>query len=390
MARSFNDPGQHFDPKGQRCGRERSPSAPRYDHYTIAWICALYIEMAAARAILDEIHEVRPKGFEDTNSYVLGNIKGHNIVIACLPVGQYGTNNAATVATNLKRTFPGIHIGLMVGIGGGVPSKADIRLGDVVVGTKVVQFDLGKIMGDGKFERTAIPKTPDQLLGTTIAKLRSKHEYEPSRALSILQQSLITRPDSEYNQPSTPDQLFQATYEHRSQLPNCNDCDQSRLISRGERVPKTITIHYGAIASGNQVMRHGTTRDNIARELDTICFEMEAAGLMNVLPFLPIRGICDYSDSHKTKEWQKYAAATAAAYARELIEELPMAEDQKSACSASSVWTPSSTPEDKLFNSFHNSGGGVMNVNTGSGTQNNNNGGGNQFSGAIHTLHLAR
>jgi nucleoside phosphorylase len=71
-------------------------------------------------------------------------------------------------------------------------------------------------------------------------------------------------------------------------------------------------------------MRHGVTRDNVARELDVICFEMEAAGLMDILPCLLICGICDYSDSHKNKEWQRYAAATAAAYARELIEEIPI------------------------------------------------------------------
>jgi hypothetical protein len=56
---------------------------------------------------------------------------------------------------------------------------------------------------------------------------------------------------------------------------------------------------------------------------------MEAAGLMDIIPCLPIRGICDYSDSHKSKEWQKYAAATAAAYAKELLEGLPVTEIDK-------------------------------------------------------------
>lgn len=79
-------------------------------------------------------------------------------------------------------------------------------------------------------------------------------------------------------------------------------------------------IHYGGIASGNQVMKDAASRDDIARELDVMCFEMEAAGLMDIMPCLPIRGICDYSDSHKAKEWQRYAAATAAAYAYELLE----------------------------------------------------------------------
>lgn len=73
------------------------------------------------------------------------------------------------------------------------------------------------------------------------------------------------------------------------------------------------------IASGNQVMKHGGTRDQLARELGILCFEMEAAGLMDNFPCLVVRGICDYADSHKNEQWQKYAAATAAAYAKELL-----------------------------------------------------------------------
>jgi hypothetical protein len=46
---------------------------------------------------------------------------------------------------------------------------------------------------------------------------------------------------------------------------------------------------------------------------------MEAAGLMDYFPCLVIRGLCDYSDSHKTKRWQSYAAVVAAAYAKDLL-----------------------------------------------------------------------
>ena len=40
---------------------------------------------------------------------------------------------------------------------------------------------------------------------------------------------------------------------------------------------------------------------------------------MDNFPCLVIRGICNYSDTHKNKNWQPYAAATAAAYAKELL-----------------------------------------------------------------------
>ena len=55
------------------------------------------------------------------------------------------------------------------------------------------------------------------------------------------------------------------------------------------------------------------------KDLEVLCFEMEAAGLMLDFPCLVVRGICDYADSHKNKIWQKYAAATAAAFAKELL-----------------------------------------------------------------------
>lgn len=81
--------------------------------------------MAAAEAMLDELHDSLPTHVDDNNTYTLGRIHKHNVVISCLPMGYYGTVNAATVISNLKRSFPSIRAGLMVGIGGGVPSKAD-------------------------------------------------------------------------------------------------------------------------------------------------------------------------------------------------------------------------------------------------------------------------
>ncbi|KAK6525990.1 hypothetical protein TWF281_011033 [Arthrobotrys megalospora] len=302
-------------------------NGPQHESYTIAWVCALPIEMAAARAMLDDVHEIPITCGNDSNTYILGRIERHNIVVACLPNDQYGTNNAANVLTHLIRTFPSIRLGLMVGIGGGVPSLADIRLGDIVVGTRVMQYDLGKIVEDGEIRRTAIPKTPHPSFGTAVSALRAKHELKSSSVPSILREKLGEH--SGYGRPGSPDRLFAATYQHVRMAPNCDECEESKLAPRKERASQDPRIHYGVIASGNQVMKSGTTRDNVARQLDAICFEMEAAGLMDILPCLPIRGICDYSDSHKNKEWQRYAAGTAAAYARELLELLPAAETPK-------------------------------------------------------------
>jgi nucleoside phosphorylase len=86
-------------------------------------------------------------------------------------------------------------------------------------------------------------------------------------------------------------------------------------------------VHYGTIVSGNQVIKSAAERENLSAKLGGVyCFEMEAAGLMNSFPCLVIRGICDYADSHKNKRWQAYAAATAAACAKEVLSVIPIIE----------------------------------------------------------------
>jgi hypothetical protein len=115
------------------------------------------------------------------------------------------------------------------------------------------------------------------------------------------------------------DRLFHATYDHHGLDNACDNCEISRQLTRPARDRHDPVIHYGLIASGNQVIKHGGTRDKLSQELGILCFEMEAAGLMDNFPCLVIRGICDYADSHKSKQWQGYAAATAAAYAKELL-----------------------------------------------------------------------
>src|SRR5947209_5471948 len=123
--------------------------------YHVGWVCALPIELAAAHEMLDEEHQSLP-GTDDINLYTLGRIAEHNVVIACLPAGQIGTNSAAAVAVQMKSEFISIQFGLMVGIGGGVPSdEADVRLGDVVISQPymqhggVVKYDFGKTTQSG-------------------------------------------------------------------------------------------------------------------------------------------------------------------------------------------------------------------------------------------------
>lgn len=307
------------------------PPALEHDDYTVGWICALPKEMTAARGMLHKIHPDLPLPLGDHNFYYLGSIGVHNIAIACLPLGEIGTNSAATVATRMLTTFKSIRFGLMVGIGGGVPGKRHaIQLGDVVVSMPtgqnggVVQWDFGKSTKSGGFERTGSLNRPPDVLMTALAKLKSTHDMEDSKISAYVADMVARYPKlSKYTlQPGMKDILFEAEYDHVDNNETCDDCEPSRSISR---LPRDIpVVHYGVIASGNQVIKDGIKRDKINKDLGgVLCFEMEAAGLLNHFQCVVIRGICDYADSHKNKDWQEYAAATAAAFAKELLTVIP-------------------------------------------------------------------
>jgi nucleoside phosphorylase len=307
----------------------------RCEEYTIGWICAITTEYVVASEFLDEEHG-GPEyvSVHDNNSYTLGKIGNHNVVIAVLPDNEYGTASAASVARDMLHSFPNIRVGLMVGIGGGAPSRNhDIRLGDIVVSSPrdgnsgVFQYDFGKTIQNQSFEHTRFLNQPPTLLRTVVNDLKAQYErrgHQLERAISsILENNQRLR--KKYKRPDPrSDRLYQSGITHPNDGGSCAAIcgdDPSNLISRPERTEDedNLVIHYGLIASANQLMKDALIRDRLAAEKDVLCFEMEAAGLMNHFPCLVIRGICDYSDSHKNKEWQGYAAMAAAAYAKDLL-----------------------------------------------------------------------
>jgi nucleoside phosphorylase len=307
---------------------QRDPDST--DSYTVAWICALEEEYFCACRMLDE-EFTGPEISEDNdnNTYVYGRIAKHYVVIGCLPAGRYGTNSAARVARDMVRTFPHLRFALMVGIGGGAPIirndiRNDIRLGDVVVSQPkdgfggVIQYDLGKLK-DGRFQKTGqLNAPPEKLLGV-IPEMRRL--YSDKKKPDRLAEHLQRLDDMEEYQRPAIDRLYATNYPHVGGQ-NCDDCDSHSVVDRPERRNhRLLYVHYGTIASGNSVLKDAVVRDTYAKdpELNILCFEMEAAGLMNNVPCLVIRGICDYCDSHKNDDWHKYGALAAAAYARELL-----------------------------------------------------------------------
>lgn len=236
--------------------------------------------------MLDERHPDLPKSPNDANTYTLGSVGPHNIVITCLPLKCYGTNQAARATAQMLSTFPSVKIVLMVGIGAGIPSK--VKLGDVVISTEWTQWDFGKSNKDGTFEHIDKRCYPPTELSSAMSKLRTDYEMHGTKIPQYLND-------------------LKASYPHLS----------LQYTSIGN--PEDTQVHYGLIASGNQVVKDAKVRDAINKRLNdrVLCVEMEAAGLVG--PAVVIRGICDYADSEKNDDWQEYAAAVAAACAKEFL-----------------------------------------------------------------------
>ncbi|KAK5710089.1 hypothetical protein LTR17_019202 [Elasticomyces elasticus] len=283
--------------------------------FIIGWIAALSHELTAARMMLDEEYLDDPKHFAqhtvDHNTYTWGRICNHLVVIAVLPSGRYGTSSAQAAAIGMLASLPNIRVGLMVGIGAGVPT-AGIRLGDIVVSQPesthggVVQYDAykAKSLSNGHVEelRGFLNAPPDALLAT-LARLKSTHDMGDSAVDKFLREAYERRPNvRKYDRPAAVD----------------SDPEQTTV---SDTLPK---VHYGTIASGEVLFKNATQRDDVLARLaraniKAICFEMEAAGLMNNFPCLVIRGICDYADERKNDAWQNYAAMTAAAFAKDFL-----------------------------------------------------------------------
>lgn len=305
--------------------------------YTIGCICTIVDEAVALRSFFDQTH-VSP----DTASgkrYTTGTIYNHKVVIARLPSGSYGISNATNIVVHMASDFPNIRLCMMVGIGGGVPDPSnqnrDIRLGDIVVSSPsngtggVIQYDHGKAVQDQPFHDTQHLNRPPDALLDVISILAEDYQMAGHNLQNMVKDVLDKNPrllQQGFQRPDeNSDRLYKSDYVHRvgaegSCLTLCGNSTE-HLVSRTLREARLDDpmIYRGIIASGSRVVKDAKFRDSMAKEKDVLCFDTEAAGVMNRLPCLVIRGIYNYSDSHKNDHWQRYAAMMAAAYATEIL-----------------------------------------------------------------------
>jgi nucleoside phosphorylase len=367
--------------------------------FEIAIFCALGLEADAMIAMFDEIWEQEEqydKCRSDTNSYTFGRIHQHSVVLVHMP--RMGKISASSVAASLRLSFPYIRVGLLVGICGGVPvsasGKREIILGDVLIGTHIVQIDLTRLYPHTLLRKSTLQDNlgrPSQEIGGFLSKLQTQAAQTVIRG--SMQADLATVFKSVDYPGTKKDKLFEASYSHKhadakacsqcrspdndvcaeASNMSCTElgCDLRKVISRARiqamngkghsTLPYCPAVHFGGLASGDQVIKSALHRDRIAEQEGVIGFEMEGAGLWDTVPTVVVKGVCDYADSHKNKEWQLYAAATAAACAKGMLNvwrgQPKPAEDRSDKESASS-------PIHQVFSGNFTAGKNVLNGGT--------------------------
>ncbi|KAL7957643.1 hypothetical protein V8C34DRAFT_171260 [Trichoderma compactum] len=332
--------------------------------FQIAIICALSLEYDAATLIVDEFWDQDGKQYGrtsgDTNIYRNGRIGMHNVVLMLLP--NMGKAAVAGSAASLRTSYSNLRITFLVGICGGIPivGAREALLGDVAIGEAIIQYDFGR-QYPGQFipKETAVAtqSLPNKDIRTLLAYFKSDTgktdlRQNTARHLKALQgAAILMEHQNSYRYPGfAEDKLFEATYrhKHRGGPPGdsccdepesyCDDaaqsscyelgCDEKKLVQRQRLERKRYLsfqeaqcpdIFIGRVASADIVMKSGDHRDQIAKQYDIIAFEMEGAGLWDECPCIVVKGICDYSDSHKNKIWQPFAAATAAAAVKAML-----------------------------------------------------------------------
>lgn len=249
----------------------------------------------------------------DDYIFQAGDVWGHNIVIATLPAGQeYGTGSAAALASQVKKFFPNLWFGLLVGVAAGLPNLSatpprDIRLGDVLVALPdgesagLVAYDLGKETGKDGFQ----PLRFGHVLATTEAVVRAaigSIKLNAPNDTDIFLPCYETIKDKEHATGTflDPGQDMDKLYE-------TDEHGVEREVERPRRPDsRRARVWYGPIGSGEKLMKNTQRRNELRDKHSIIGLEMEATGTMNRIPVCVIRGVCDYGDEHKNKEWQPY------------------------------------------------------------------------------------
>ncbi|XP_070166948.1 uncharacterized protein [Polyergus mexicanus] len=311
---------------------------------TIAIITAQYCEKLAVDSMIENKETfVRYTTVGESNVYTLGNIGAHRIVCTKLPTVGH-TREAMTAAgntiTRLLGTFQKVDFVFLVGVGGGVPHYTDynkhVRLGDVVISHPMpysnkytyIYCESAKMNENGNYHFETKEYCPPNLgLQEIAASLKKEAENEAfppwQKYTKEGLENLINQSEHDFNAPSPEsDKLYMAIGER-------DVIEVSHPIAPQDSVNKRIDgcsrIHLAPVASGRQIARDDQLRQKFASRFGALAFDAEMDAVVESIlgncreNFVVIRGIADYKDGTRIKEWQPYAALAAASVMKAII-----------------------------------------------------------------------
>lgn len=324
-------------------------------NYAIALIAPLEIEARAAFCMLDRVHDGRfPTQRGDDSVYRAGEICGHSVVITTLPAGQeYGKGSTAALTSQVKKFFPNLRFVLLVGLAAGRPrlvgpSTRDIRLGDVLVSllggesTGLIEYGLGKETGlDGpKLLTSGLLVMTDPVVRAAIGSIKLQTPNDADLILPYYNE--IKNERHSRGTFADPGQDADRLYSYDESGRSTIQIRESRPANRRTR------IWYGPIGYGAKLTNNKSARDELRDQYNITGLEMEAVGTMSRIPVAIIRGVSHYADGHKNKEWQPYAAAMAAAYAKAMLKQILPPKDQDSGYASESRLPTSSAHSESV------------------------------------------
>ncbi|AHG92317.1 purine or other phosphorylase family 1 (plasmid) [Gemmatirosa kalamazoonensis] len=232
------------------------------------------------RHLVDALRDVRTVT-RGNRRYHRGTLWGHDVVVV---FSHWGKVASAMTATTLVSEL-GAELLLFTGVAGGVDPT--LRVGDVVVATRLVQHDL-----DARplFARHEIP-----LLGRTYL------EADPTLRAAV-HDAAATFLSEVANAPDTP--------------------VATALRAVGVSAPRVVE---GLVASGDRFFASDAARAELRRDLpETTCVEMEGAAVAQVcvehgVPFAVVRTISDAAGDHAAVDFTTFLEAVASTYSHEIL-----------------------------------------------------------------------
>ncbi|XP_012173725.2 uncharacterized protein LOC126926419 isoform X3 [Bombus affinis] len=281
--------------------------------------------------------------FGESNVYTLGNIGAHRIVCTKLPTVGH-TREAMTAAgnttTRLLGTFQKVDFVFLIGIGGGVPHYTDynkhVRLGDVVISYPIplnkkyiyVYCESAKTNESGDYHFETKEYCPPNLCLQEIAvnlKDQSENETNPPWQTYLKEGSDILTNQTEHDfkpPPPESDKLYMAIGE-RDVIEVAHPTAPADAANK--RTNGCPRIHLAPVASGRHIARDDQLRQKFAARFGALAFDTEMDAVVESIlgncreSFAVIRGISDYKDGSRIKEWQPYASLAAASVMKSII-----------------------------------------------------------------------